>query len=270
MDISVIIPHYNSYDSLAELLQTIPNSIEVIVVDDNSSDEDKLLNVIDKYNNVKLVKSIGVNLGGGNARNRGLEVASRKWVLFADADDYFTENAFDFFNDYIESEYDCIYFNVTSVIHGTGEKSKRHLAYSTLVENEVSDIRYKHYVPWGKLISLNLIKDNNIVFDEVVASNDIVFTLNVGIHSKKIKCDKRIIYCVTDSSSSLVKNINKKTIESRFLAALRYNKILRKYNINNCNISVLIYLKQSVKMGFKFSLHLIYIYIKMFIDGRKG
>lgn len=38
MSFSIIIPHYNSVDTLEELLNTIPQSrkIETIVVDDNS------------------------------------------------------------------------------------------------------------------------------------------------------------------------------------------------------------------------------------------
>lgn len=53
-DISVIIPHHNSWQKLNELLNTIPlnDDIEVIVIDDNSEDqENKLSEFSTKYPN---------------------------------------------------------------------------------------------------------------------------------------------------------------------------------------------------------------------------
>jgi glycosyltransferase involved in cell wall biosynthesis len=93
---SVIIPHKNRPDLLQYCLNSIPRrkDIQIIVVDDNS-DEDKVNfnkfpGLDDEYVEIYLTKE---GKGAGYARNMGLKHAKGKWLLFADADDFFTENS---------------------------------------------------------------------------------------------------------------------------------------------------------------------------------
>lgn len=90
--VSVIVPVYNSkryvrtcLDSL--LAQTL-KEIEIIVVDDGSTDGSS--DVLDEYagshSNIKVIHQS--NQGQGLARNAGVSVAKGKYIGFVDSDDY--------------------------------------------------------------------------------------------------------------------------------------------------------------------------------------
>jgi len=86
--VSIIIPCYNANswirDSIESCLNQTYSPIEVIVVDDGSSDGS--LDVIKAFGNrIKWVT--GVNRGGCAARNIGLEMARGDWIQYHDADD---------------------------------------------------------------------------------------------------------------------------------------------------------------------------------------
>src|SRR5699024_8599309 len=92
INLSIIIPHYNSINTLQYLLESIPNykDIEVIVIDDHSNAESKkeLIEIGKKKStNIKFLNNEPHKIGAGACRNIGLDKASGKWLLFADADD---------------------------------------------------------------------------------------------------------------------------------------------------------------------------------------
>lgn len=99
-EISVVIPCYNSQDTLERALDSILNQtllpVEVILVDDCG--QDNLSNFFDiikhKYNsffNIKLI-SAKVNGGAGSARNLGWNVAIGSHIAFLDSDDSWLSN----------------------------------------------------------------------------------------------------------------------------------------------------------------------------------
>ncbi len=92
--VSVLIPCFNAERWIAQAIQsaldqTWSNIIEVIVVDDGSTDESvsRIESLVSSASGkVRLVK--GNHEGGNAARNRLLELASGDWVQYVDADDY--------------------------------------------------------------------------------------------------------------------------------------------------------------------------------------
>lgn len=85
---SVIIPCWNMAGYIGRainsvLAQTYPHT-EVIVIDDGSTD--RSLEVIHSFGG-RVRWETGPNLGGGAARNRGLDLALGEFVQFLDADD---------------------------------------------------------------------------------------------------------------------------------------------------------------------------------------
>jgi glycosyltransferase involved in cell wall biosynthesis len=87
--ISIIIPAYNVQDYVAEaissaLSQTLQH-VEVIVVDDGSTDE--TANIVRAFNDPRLKLVRQANGGLSAARNTGLRYASAKYIGFLDADD---------------------------------------------------------------------------------------------------------------------------------------------------------------------------------------
>ena len=86
--VSIIIPSYNSEKTIRSCLDKISEESkklksEIIVVDDCSTD--KTVEVIKTFENIKLIK-LENNLGAGNARNKGAEVAIYENLCFIDSD----------------------------------------------------------------------------------------------------------------------------------------------------------------------------------------
>ena len=141
---SIIIAYYNTADTLIKLLDSIPHDpdIEVIVVDDRSTENKEAFDAIkekEQSDNRIFLENTGTGKGCGAARNVGLRKASGKWLLFADADDYFLEGAFDEQRSHSESEADQIFFSPVSINVVTGEPAKRHVFYENLIRKYLSD-----------------------------------------------------------------------------------------------------------------------------------
>lgn len=118
---SVIIPHKNIPTLLQHCIDSIPrrDDVQIIVVDDNSDPEkvdfDNFPGKDDPHVELYFTKE---GKGAGYARNVGLEHAKGKWLLFADADDYFLEDLNRLMNDYLNSHSDIIFlYNKTVDLH---------------------------------------------------------------------------------------------------------------------------------------------------------
>ncbi|HDG7825905.1 glycosyltransferase family 2 protein [Klebsiella sp. RHBSTW-00484] len=91
---SIVIPAYNASQSIVFTLESIKNQkekdYEVIIIDDCSEDKDELESVVDSFQlsgmNIKLFLS-EKKLNGSGARNKGVELASGKYIALLDADD---------------------------------------------------------------------------------------------------------------------------------------------------------------------------------------
>lgn len=223
LNLSIIIPHYNSPRLLDKLIESIPDrcDIQIIVVDDNSNKElDVLKHVIDKFSNrIEFYTNHTPSKGAGTCRNIGLEYVKGKWLLFADADDYFLKGMYEQVNKYFESDCDIIFFPPLSVCIDDDKPSHRHELYQRLILNYVQNPTRKNLLklksnpenpPWSKLIKTEMVENDHIRFEEVLYSNDIMFSAKIGYYSKKIETSQNSIYCVTRSRGSLTtyKDIN--------------------------------------------------------------
>jgi glycosyltransferase involved in cell wall biosynthesis len=93
--ISVVIPCYNQAhflgDAIASVWQSATRDVEVIVVDDGSTDS--TARVGSSFAGTRLIS--GPNRGLAHARNRGLAESAGKYLVFLDADDMLTRGALD-------------------------------------------------------------------------------------------------------------------------------------------------------------------------------
>lgn len=85
--LSVIIPAYNVAGSIEKCISSIPDNVEIVVVDDGSSDGTEKIIEESLLNNPNIVLVKQNNSGVSAARNHGLEVASGDYIAFIDADD---------------------------------------------------------------------------------------------------------------------------------------------------------------------------------------
>ncbi|HAS6267743.1 TPA: glycosyltransferase family A protein [Vibrio vulnificus] len=237
MLLSIIVPHFNSHDGLLKLLDSIPirDDIEVIIVDDRS--DESSLSVL-RGNNICYFTNEGKK-GAGACRNIGIKRAKGKYVIFADSDDYFVSDAFRNIDDVMfgDSDYDVVYFSPVSACAITGEESDRHVMYCNLINDYLSSeydktILYDFVVPWSKLILKSFIDDNSIKFDEVIASNDVMFAMKLNLLSKNIGVSKENIYCVTRGKGTLTVTRSLEVVNSRFSVEKSRIKFIIDNNLN--------------------------------------
>ena len=94
MLVSVVIPVYNSENTIQRCIESVVISLErvsedyeIICVDDGSKDNSlQLLNEI-AANNAKIIVINQENAGAAAARNKGLEIAKGDFIAFNDSDD---------------------------------------------------------------------------------------------------------------------------------------------------------------------------------------
>lgn len=266
---SIIIPQKNSFTSLLRLCNSIPDNdnIQIIIVDD-CSDLNVLNEIkINKFNNNVEIIFCDVSKGAGAARNIGINHAKGKWLLFADADDYFTDNFNNLLNKYSNSASDIIYFTTDSR-DDKGMQSYRHLRYSRLVHDFLNDtskensLKYYFTPPWAKIIKRDLIIKNSIKFDEIVASNDVMFSMKTAFFAKNIEACKKVLYMITLSKGSVTQIISKAHFNSKFRTALSANKFLCSIGMKKYQQSILYFLGRSYKFGFFYFMDVIFSLIR--------
>jgi len=234
INFSIIIPHKNIPVLLQRCLDSIPrrDDIQIIIVDDNS-DSDKVdfehfPGLGDPRIEIVFTKD---GKGAGYARNVGLSKAIGKWILFADADDYFTDGFLQYLDIYKDSSYDLIYFGINGIDTDTKQENSRGQKYDRLMKNAVYNqqydaYKYTAYVPWGKIIKYTLIKEHNIVFDETMVSNDAMFSLKTAYHAKNIFFDEHKIYTLETRDGSLMTVRTPEAEFCRFCVNVRLNVFL--------------------------------------------
>lgn len=113
--VSVVIPAYNSHDTLARCLGSLVNQtlqdIEVVVVNDASTDDtlDICMRCKAAFPDKVVVVDSKENLGCGGARSLGLDAATGEFIGMADADDYVAPTMYEkLYNRAIETGADMV------------------------------------------------------------------------------------------------------------------------------------------------------------------
>lgn len=274
-DISIIIPHKNIPQLLERCINSIPvtSNMEVIIIDDNSDET-----IVD-FNNfpgrtrsdtkIILTKE---GKGAGYARNIGLKEAKGKWILFADADDFFLPNSFGIISEYLNSDYDIIFFNaITRMSDHLDVVSHRMDRYLEKIRNHDEIFaRYNSNTSVLKLFKHQFIISYDIKFEEIQLSNDIYFSCVAGINAKKIIVDDRELMCITQRNDSLVFHTHTKEERIiRFNSYMRCNALLNSIGKwRYCHNALMIYLGDCNK--FSDCLNIKYLFVFFYYTGFKS
>ncbi|MFT4205243.1 MAG: glycosyltransferase family 2 protein [Chitinophagaceae bacterium] len=210
---SFIIPHKEIPELLTRCVKSVPDrgDIQLIVVDDNSlqAPDKAYFSSIKKYSPIEIIY-LKESKGAGHARNIGLEKALGKWIIFADADDFFNpclEHRLDY---HLMSDSDLIFLNANSLDTDLYTNSVRanHLnryidKYDKDKDLSIKLLKYKFGEPWSKMVNKDFVLKNKIQFEEIFVHNDTMFSLLVGHYANKVEVDKYAVYCVTTRKGSL-------------------------------------------------------------------
>lgn len=194
--ISVIVPVYNKEETIERALLSLKKqtyrNIQVIIIDDGSTDHSADLIKEICYGDNRFQSYYQTNKGVSAARNLGLKKVKGKYVSFLDADDYLESNYLE--NLYKFHELPLVATGFTQV----GNKTKTIDAKNKIVtENEIEDFVFTKTnfkfmcVVWAKLFQFKYIKENNLKFDETISiGEDSIFVI------KYLKLCKQL--CVLD------------------------------------------------------------------------
>lgn len=286
---SFIIPHKNCPHLLQRCVDSIPerDDVQVIVVDDNS-DVDKKPELREHKNLQVVLLDATQAKGAGRARNLGLKCAMGNWLIFADSDDFFSEEISGLLDKYKDSDSDIIYFKVEGRNSDTLELVSRGMEYNRFLDKfktkqtKISEdmLKYSHVIPWCKIIRRSLVSDNNIKFEEVKYSNDVMFVTHVAHCANKIEVSDVVAYNVTVRSGSLMTQQTSDSRRCRHDVSMRRLRflwdnqkwsmmhpimvtlivILKKYGISELKVYVEIMKKNGIGWGQALITELLYRY----------
>jgi glycosyltransferase involved in cell wall biosynthesis len=213
---SIIIPHKNIPDLLERCLDSIPrrDDVQIIIVDDSS--EERLVDFARFPGRTRAhtriifhKSSIGGAGGAGMARNVGIGVATGRWLVFADADDFFHPAIGEMMDKYADSEADMIFFRHDSVDSATlapveiNTRRNRELAEFDRTGDE-DGVRLGIPVPWARFIRREMVREHDIRFDQVRFSANVLFSIKTGYFAETIVSDPAVVYCNARREGSLI------------------------------------------------------------------
>lgn len=254
---SIIIPHKDIPNLLQRCLNSIPrrDDIQIIVVDDNSNSEKVDFNHFpgmgEQCIEIYLTKD---GKGAGYARNVGMQHAKGKWLLFSDADDYFSENMLEIVDKYRDSEYDVVYFDSYMLDGKTCKKLDTNLWNKRYNQKKVS---LKHFsilnvTPWGKLINRNFVEDNHFYFEETIVSNDVFFAFQLACNQQKACVSSDIIYnYLLMRKGSLTSSMPENIYDVRFHVLIHCNQYLQSHSASLYCISTIPMILKARKYSYK-------------------
>ncbi len=233
---SIIIPHRNTPDLLSRCLRSIPErqDTEIIVVDDKSDIPDaELKQVVASHPSVRLV-TLSESKGAGHARNVALSQATGHWLVFADADDYFTPSMATVLDKYAaNTATDMVFLNALSVDENgiiTATPLTRHIErYVKRLPFSENVMRYATWTPWSRMVKRSLVEQNNVSFEEVPVGNDAMFVLQCTSLSKRINAESTPCYMYFQPSegSQTWHQYTDNTLIQRIELRFKINKLYR-------------------------------------------
>jgi glycosyltransferase EpsH len=211
-EISIIIPAYNAGEFIAgqldSILQQTYKDFEIIVVDSNSTDD--TMEVVDRYASLdgRVRSAVQRKMGVSAARNKGLDEATGRYIVFFDADDFVMDYALEKLVSALEENdaqlavggynVECWHQVQRSIIYPNTEKP--------IVDDEMNGVEYVEALfwddtsnyqgfLWDKIFIRSIIEDNHIRFNEDVFYNeDRLFVLQYALHIRKVKWIPEVIY----------------------------------------------------------------------------
>lgn len=130
-NLTVIIPLYNTEQYIEQCLKTIVQqslkNIEIIVVDDGSTDQSAKICEQFEQNDQRIRVIHQENKGASGARYAGLKACRTKYVTFVDSDDFILEESYVYASAYMERGIDMIFFEIARYFDEHNIKVAKHL-----------------------------------------------------------------------------------------------------------------------------------------------
>lgn len=210
-DISIIVPVYNAEKYLKKCLDSLVNQtkkeLEFILINDGSTDKSE--EIIKTYKDKRIKYFKNKNQGIGKTRNFGIEKATGKYIMFLDSDDYFSNDACEILYKTAEKEKaDLIVFDYYRVEKENLNEVKIESFNATNIKDDPNLLLKINLGPCNKIYKSDLIKNNDIKFEENLKYEDTLFVVKAIYKAKKImKLNKFLhYYMIHEKSETTVRD----------------------------------------------------------------
>lgn len=200
--VSVIIPVYNGAglirQCLDSVLQQSYHNLQVIVVDDGSTDETYRIcqTLAEEDSRICLIRQ--ENSGVSGARNNGLSRAEGEFTLFVDADDMLPRDAVRHLVQACAAPADMA---IGSYEQFRARMKQTFIRKAELISKDdiwTDSLRVEKLMrmAWGKLYRTQIIRESNILFDQALPfMEDTLFTWQYCKHINSIRVTDQVVYC---------------------------------------------------------------------------
>lgn len=206
-DVSVVVPVYNCGKYIEKCIKSIEDQdyerldkIQVILVDDGSTDNSlEICNQLkERISDFNIEIITGDNEGVSSARNKGIEAASGKYIMFIDADDFISRNAIKKIVEFFDEHYDEIDLVTYPVYEYNVDTKKKKILerYKDFGKTQVYDLEKDYWAiqPTMNVVIKNLF-DNNILFKEdLFFHEDLIYNTEIVMKKLKLGYIKKIKY----------------------------------------------------------------------------
>lgn len=209
--VSIIVCCYNIAEYIEKCLQSICNQtlkdIEIIVVDDNSTDNtiEIVKRYVSKYSNVKYLSA--EKKGVSAARNQALRIAQGEYVGFVDGDDYIDKTMYEkMYNAAIINNSDIVGCDALAVY----PHKKVYIPSKMYDGQSIDDLLINGYVAvWNKIYKRDILE--NIEFNEELSfCENVLFLFDICLTLPKVTAVNEILYYYTQRSGSLTYSYDEK------------------------------------------------------------
>ena len=233
--VSIIVPLYNKEHQIKRciesLLKQTYKNIEIIIIDDGSSDNSYI--IASSYKDTRLNVYKKENGGVSSARNFGIEKATGDYIAFVDSDDWVDKN---YISDFFKlGNYPPRAIGIQAIeIVRNGKAESINLYDDIIIEKDnLSEGLSKYNLlhtgyPFAKLYSLELIKKHDIRFIEGLPTHEdhvFVWTYMQYIESIVLIASANYKYILDENPDSLSKSLYEPevflTASDKLIAAMK-------------------------------------------------
>lgn len=199
--ISVVIPMYNSQETILKALESVINQSrydlidEIIVVDDGSTDDSFV--IVSKFKEERKCEKIKLlhqkNQGASSARNLGIKSASHNFIALLDADDVWLDNK-------IEIQSNILLQNPFIKALGTNRKDED-IKYGEKIDTNLYKINPFQYCikNWPCTPSIifdkRVFNENSFFEESMTHAEEGLFFLYLSVNVGLYYCSMPLVYC---------------------------------------------------------------------------
>lgn len=248
--VSIVIPIYNAAPYLRQCLDSILaqefKDFRLILINDGSTDESA--NICRKYadQDERIVLCHQRNQGVGQARNRGMELADSKYIIFMDTKGWIEPNLLqEVYDRAEEAQADWIIWSLRKIVY---DKKHQLIKSEEIQTTELSTTNEKdcheHFlemtkwnnmlldVSWNKLYRKEIIDKNKLKFPNIKRRQDIIFNLEYFKHVSRMVATPLIYSNYRITNKGYDYRATQEAYDIAYYAHVHYKRLLDEWGRN--------------------------------------